>query len=93
MYNRPRWMLLGLVVLLLLSLTGCSRSDTAEPAESTAKESVSIQGSGGAKAKSLAEVLAQGKNHPGIYCEYTIEPDDGNTNGQLDCRQQSALRD
>lgn len=36
-------------------------------------------GQRGAKAKSLAEVLAQGKNHPGIYCEYTIEPDDGNT--------------
>ena len=36
-------------------------------------------GQRGAKAKSLAEVLAQGKNHPGIYYEYTIEPDDGNT--------------
>jgi len=77
MNNRLRWMLIGLVVLLLLSIAGCSRSGTAEPTESTAKESVSIQGSGTAKAKTLAEVLAQGKNHTGIYCEYTIEPDEG----------------
>jgi hypothetical protein len=70
-------MLIGLVVLLSLSLAGCSRSDSAEPKEPASKESVSIQSSGTAKAKTLAEVLAQGKTHPGVYCEYAVKPDEG----------------
>ncbi|HCF49478.1 MAG TPA: hypothetical protein DER60_04305 [Syntrophomonas sp.] len=77
MFNRPGWMLIGLVVLLLLSLAGCSRSGSAEQKEPASKESVSIQSSGTAKAKSLAEILAQGKNHPGVYCEFAVKPDEG----------------
>lgn len=77
MFNRCRRMVIGLLVVALLAAAGCSQSGQAQQKDSANKESVSVQGSGNAKAKTLAEIVAQGKNHPGVYCEYVVRPDQG----------------
>lgn len=70
-------MVTGLLLLVLLTAAGCSRSGPAEQKDSANKESISVQSSGTAKAKTLAEIVAQGQNHPGVYCEYVVRPDQG----------------
>lgn len=71
--------LIGIIIVLALSLSACNRSGkNTEVNDPGARETTAAQGSGAIKPKTLAEILAQGKNATGIYCEYVIRPDGGN---------------
>lgn len=77
MMNRYRRLFAGLLLLTMLAAAGCGRSGTNGQMDGVPRESIAIQGSGTAKAKTLTEVVAQATSQPGIFCEYVVRPDQG----------------